>query len=174
MILFTLPVVLGLSIEVYFIVFVLGVANYFFLQWLFTAVIKVDEKTRREVTWILTIASTPILYVALVLLYFQAMSYTPNLDFEAELWATQTHKRFQMAEDLIDRELLLGKDTTQVKDILGDPDRYGRCIWKKNSVNTWTYSMGSGGGSLSFLYHQLSLKFDQGRVVRAEHIEIDD
>lgn len=174
MILFTLPVILGLSIEVYFILFLVGVINYFFFRWLFTAIIKVDKVTREGVTWILTIAGTPILYVALVILFFHATSYTPSLDFEAELWATQTHKRFQMAEDLIDSEVLMGKDTTQVKDLLGDPGRYGRCIWKKNSVNTWTYSMGAGGGVLGFLSHELALKFDQNKVIQAEHFEIND
>ncbi|OZI09685.1 hypothetical protein BWI93_02115 [Siphonobacter sp. BAB-5385] len=83
-----------------------------------------------------TIAATPILYVTLVLFFFKAISYTPNLDFEAELWATQTAKRFQMAEDLIDSEILLGKDTTQIKALLGEPDHYGRCVWKKDAVNT--------------------------------------
>ena len=174
MILLTLPVIFGLSIEVYFILFVLGVINYFFFRWLFTAIIKVDAVTRQGVTWILTVAGTPVLYVALFLLFFKAMSYTPSLDFEAELWATQTHKRFQMAEDLIDSEILLGKDTTQVKAVLGDPGRYGRCVWKKDSVNTWSYSMGAGGGLFGFLSHELALRFDQNKVVQAEHLEIND
>ncbi len=85
MILFTLPALFGLGFEVYVTLFVLAIIHYFFFRWLFTAVIKMDAVTRQGIIWIFTIAGTPILYVTLVLFFFKAISYTPNLDFEAEL-----------------------------------------------------------------------------------------
>lgn len=73
-----------------------------------------------------------------------------------------------MAEDLIDSEILLGKDTTQIKALLGEPDHYGRCVWKKDAVNTWTYSIGVSDGGFVFLFHQLALRFDQDKVIHKD------
>jgi nicotinic acid mononucleotide adenylyltransferase len=49
------------------------------------------------------------------------MTYTPRKDFDQTKWQTDKKDRFQMANDIIKTNMLVGKDTNQVKQILGIP-----------------------------------------------------
>ncbi len=82
-------------------------------------------------------------------------------------WQTDREGRFQMAGDIIESKRLLGKDTSQVKQILGD------AAWG-NSDSTFVYDMGFGGGGLGFMFHHLIVKFDNNKVVLVEHAKIRD
>ena len=74
-----------------------------------------------------------------------------------------------MADDIIKSKMLIGKDTNQVKQIIGEPP------WRDETAKKWTYNMGCGGGGLGFLFHNLDLNLDKrGIVVSVEHIEIRD
>jgi hypothetical protein len=74
-----------------------------------------------------------------------------------------------MAGNIIKSKILIGKDTSQVKQMLGEP------TWTNARTQNWTYDMGTGGGGLGFLFHNLDLKLDnKGKVTSVEHIEIPD
>ena len=74
-----------------------------------------------------------------------------------------------MAGNIIKSKMLIDKDTSQVKQILGEPTSTNA------STQVWTYDMGIGGGGLGFLFHYLYLKLDsKGKVISVEHIEIPD
>ena len=73
-----------------------------------------------------------------------------------------------MALDLIDSKLLMGKDTNQVKQLLGDP------TFGMNNENSYIYDMGFGGGGLGFMFHHLIVKFESNKVVSVEHAKIRD
>jgi hypothetical protein len=72
-----------------------------------------------------------------------------------------------MAQDLIDRQLLVGKSAAQVRELLGEPD--GR-----RSATAWTYELGQCSG-WGWSDSVLLLEFDAGgtQVLRAvfEHLE---
>jgi len=72
-----------MGIEVYFIVFFLALGLSLFWSLVFRAV---QNNTKRKIiTVLLTLASAPILYVALVVLLVSPTSY-PNRDFNSEKW----------------------------------------------------------------------------------------
>ena len=96
------------------------------------------------------------------------ITYTPSKDFDKAEWLKDREGRFQMAGDIIESKMLLGKDTSQVKQILGDPTR-----GMKND-NNFGYDMGFGGGGLGFMFHHLIVKFDNNKVVSVEHAKIRD
>ena len=163
-----IPVIFGLSIEVYFILLIIAIPTFFFWRWLLKKYIKVD-KTRKIATWSATFIGTPIIYVGLIMLFLLGMTYTPSKDFDKSQWLTDREGRFQMAGDIIERKLLIGIDTTQVKQILGDP------TWGGDTTKIWSYDMGFGGGGLGFLFHHLNLKLDNsGQVTSVEHVKIRD
>ena len=163
-----IPVIFRLSIEVYFILLIIAVPTFFFWKWLLKKYIKVDSK-RRIATWIFTFITTPIIYVPLVLLFVFGLPFEPGRNFNKHEWLTDREGRFQMANDIINSKVLIGKDTTEVKQILGEPS------WKENGHTMWTYDMGWGGGWMSSLFHNLNLTVDrQGKVVLVEHVEIKD
>ena len=77
--------------------------------------------------------------------------------------------RFEMASDIIKSKMLIGKDTAQVKQILGEP------AWGGDTTKVWTYDMGFGGSGFGSLFHNLNLQLDnKGKVISVEHIKIRD
>ncbi len=165
-ILLEIPIISGLSIEVYIILLVIAVPSFFFWRWLFKQYIK-DSRRRKLATWFATLI-TPFIYAGVILLFLFGITYTPSRSFDKSTWLADKQERFQMGDDIIENELILGKDTNQVKQILGNP------TWG-DTTQTWTYDMGSGGGGLGFLLHYLHVKFDnKGRVTSVEHLKIED
>ena len=73
-----------------------------------------------------------------------------------------------MGDDIVKKNILIGKDTNQVKQLLGQP------TWQDSLNTSWTYDMGMGGGGLGFLFHNLSVQFDKAKVVKVDHIRIKD
>lgn len=168
-----MPVIFGLSIEVYFILLIIAIPTFLFSRWLLKKYIKSD-RTRKIATWSATFIGTPIIYVGLIMFYMFGLTYTPRRDFDKSKWLTDREGRFQMAGDIISSKMLVSKDTNQVKQMLGEPTWGSDSKWRLDTINTWTYDMGMGGGGLGFLFHYLIIKFDKENVVAVEHSKIRD
>ncbi|MBK9718206.1 MAG: hypothetical protein IPO85_11970 [Saprospiraceae bacterium] len=96
------------------------------------------------------------------------LSREPSRDFDQSKWLTNKEDRFEMADDLIKRKVLIDRDSSQIIQLLGIP-------LVRDSLNlNWIYDMGSGGGGLGFLFHQLRITFDKNKVIKVEHIRIPD
>ena len=163
-----IPVVFGLSMEVYLILFFIFIPTFFFWKWILKKYINV-AKTRKIATWLATLIVTPFIYLGLIMIFIFWMSYTPSKNFDKSQWLTDKEERFQMADDIIESKMLIGKDTNQVKQILGEPP------WRDTTAKKWTFDMGCGGGGLGFLFHNLDLNLDKkGVVISVEHIKIRD
>ena len=106
---------------------------------------------------------TPLIYLSIVYAFIFAISYEPRRDFDKKKWMENPGKRYYMSKDLIDNELM-GKDTTQLKELLGSPERQG----------IWVYQMGEGSGGLGFIFHSLSIRLEQGKVAGVEHHRVSD
>jgi len=163
-----IPMIFGLSIEVYFILFIIAIPTFYFWRWLLKKYIKV-VRIRKITTWFATLIGTPIIYVVLIMLFMFVLTYTPSKDFNKLQWSTNIEGRFQMADDIISSKMLINKDTNQVKQILGKPS------WTSAKTKVWSYDMGLGGGGLGFLFHNLNLTLnDNGKVISVEHVKIRD
>ena len=162
-----IPVFFGVSIEVYFILLIIAVPTFFISRWVLKKFIKID-KIRRIFTWVTTIILTPIIYIGLISLFIFWMAYTPSKDFDKSQWFADRESRFEMADDIIKTEMLIGKDTNQVKQILGDPNLCG------DTTLIWTYDMGTGGGVIGFMDHTLQIQFKNNKVEWVKHAKIRD
>ena len=87
-----IPVLFGVSIEVYFILIILGIPTFFIWSWIFKKYIRVD-RTRKIWTWAATILLTPCIYVGLIMRWFFSVSYYPNHDFEKQKWVNDKVKQ---------------------------------------------------------------------------------
>lgn len=160
------PVFFGLSIEVYFILLLISIPTYFF--WCRVFKNRITDKTKRNVSvWISTIVLTPIIYVGIIGIFIYFITREPSSDFDKLKWLTDKEGRFSMGDDIVKSKMLLGKDTNQVKQLLGQP------TWQDSLNVSWTYDMGFGGG-FGFLFHNLSINFDKNKVVKVEHSRIQD
>ena len=115
-----------------------------------------------------TVVLTPIIYVGLIGIFIYFITREPSSDFDKSKWLTDKGGRFSMGDDIVKSKILLGKDTNQVKQLLGQP------TWQDSLNTSWTYDMGNGGGGLGFLFHNLSVHFDREKVVKVDHIRIKD
>ncbi|WP_051189721.1 hypothetical protein [Daejeonella oryzae] len=161
-----IPAFFGLSTEVYIIYFLIGLTTFFLWRHLFRRYIR-NEGIRKIATWAATLFGIPFIYAGLIAALLFGITYEHSLDFNQLKWMKDREKRYQMANDLIESKILIGKDTSQVKQILGIA----------NSVNTdgeWVYTMGMGGGGLGFMFHNLIIKFDNHKVLAVEHAKIPD
>lgn len=148
----------------------ISIPTFFVLLWLFSKFIK--QKTYKFIaTFLLTIVMTPFLYLGAVAIFFSILFHEPTRNFDKNSWLLDETKRYEMADNIINKKQLIGKDTNQIKALLGDtPLKYPESA---NQV-TWTYDMGMGGGGLGFLFHSLGVKFKDNRVILVEHYEIKD
>lgn len=162
-----IPIFFGLSIEVYIILLLISIPTYFFWRSVFKKRIT-DKKKRIISALVSTIVLTPIIYVGLIGIFIYYITREPSSDFDKSKWLTDREGRFAMGDEIVKSKILLGKDTNQVKQLLGQP------TWQDSLNVTWTYDMGNGGGGLGFLFHNLSVQFDKAKVVKVDHIRIKD
>ena len=149
---------------------IIGIPVFFSLRWLFKRYIS-DRRRRNIATWTGTIVLTAVLYVAAVYIFFSILFHEPERKFDQVSWSADRTHRFQMADNIIKNKLLIGKDTAQVKALLGDTHikYYG-----SNQQTIWTYDMGNGGGGLGFLFHSLAIEFRENKAILVSHQEIAD
>jgi uncharacterized membrane protein len=150
----------GYGLDAIAIIATIGIINFIFWRWLLRRYIK-DVHRRLIFVWFITIALTPMIYMAFIAVLIFSFTYIPSKDFDVKEWNADKIHRHQMADDIIDKRRLIGKDTFELKRLLGEP------IYRSDT--TWTFDMGAGGGGLGFLFHQLILNLDNGRVTIATH-----
>ncbi len=81
---------------------------------------------------------------------------------------TEKYRRYEMAADLIQSGIIAGKDSNEVKTIIGEPDD------RNDALQTWNYYMGQGGGGPVFTVHYLVVKFSANSVSTIWHQKIVD
>ena len=87
--------------------------------------------------------------------------------FNNEDWFNKIDSRFEMGDDIVKKKILIGKDSLDVKKILGEPN------WRQEPKKEWIYDMSTGGG-LGFQFHNLILQFNENKVISVFHKRIQD
>jgi hypothetical protein len=155
-----IPTILGVSIEVYFILFVLCFPTFIFWRWLLKKFIKID-RTRKIVSWVATLIATPLIYIGIIVLLFFSMSYYPTHDFDKEKWFTDKEKRYEMSDDIIESNMLIGKTKAEIQQILGDGDNSAQS-------DDWYYDLGYRPGFANIDPDVLYIEFRNCKVIRVE------
>ncbi len=107
--------------------------------------------------------------ISFIILLFACLAYflfirKETVKFEKATWLANTVDRFYMADDIIESRLLIGKDTNQVKQILGDLSA------SEKGLSEWWYYMGAVPAGFGVSMHQLIVRFDINmKVVDVEH-----
>ena len=151
-----IPIVFGLSIEVYCILFVLGIPIFFIWRAILKRFIKAEKK-RKITTWLITIITTPILYVGIGSGIFFAMTYYPKHDFNRENWANNEGKRYEMTADIIKSRILLNKTKFEVRQLLGNENN-------TEQSNKWYYNVGTRPELVNIDPSTLEVDFSNGVV----------
>ncbi|MCO5945661.1 hypothetical protein [Mucilaginibacter flavidus] len=152
--------IFGFSIEVYFILAILGLPVFFIWRRIFKNR-DMQSRTKRIITWIATIVSTPILYVGIMLLIFMAMEYYPKHDFDRSAWVNDKDERYEYSDDIIDSKMLIGKSKAEVRKILGDDGNV-------NDSNDWYYSLGFRPELFNIDPDSMEITFKNNKVISVQ------
>ena len=91
------------------------------------------------------------------------MNYYPAADFDKQKWQKDIEKRYELTDDLIDSEMLIGKTMQQVQKLLGDD-------YQESGKDRWSYYLGTKPGLFGMDPDYLDIDFKNGRVVHvAQH-----
>lgn len=151
------------SLQVYANIFVLCIPIFFFWRWVLRRYIS-SYKKRLVATVLVTILSSSLIYAGFVLCVISTINYEPQKDFNTTAWS-QDRQRYEMADDLINQKVLVGKDSTDLKAILGVPNRRTDSTYEVQLRNCWMYGMGMGPWGFGVKFHLLIVKFDGNKVI---------
>lgn len=162
-----IPSLFGIGLEPYFILF-MGTATFLLWKWILEKRIK-ERKTRNVAALTAALISTSLITAAVISLFISGfIDATPRKQFSSSQWLTDHSHRFQMADDITDSKMLIGKDTSEVKQILGDPN------YKHNEICRWDYDMGSNAYGFGVQFHILLIQFQNGEVAVVDHARRED
>jgi amino acid transporter len=153
-----IPELFGVSIEVYFIIFILAFPTFFIWRWIFRKYIE-EKKKQNIATWTATIIVTPIIYVGLVMLWICSISYYPSNNFDKQKWFSDKEKRYELSEDIIESKMLIGKTKAEVKQILGDGENI-------ENNDLWNYYLGYRPQLFGIDSDVLDIEFKDGKVIK--------
>lgn len=93
------------------------------------------------------------------MLWFFCMSYHPAHNFDKVKWFTNKETRYELSEDIIESEMLIGKTKSEVRQILGDENN-------SDQSEHWSYYLGFRPGFINIDPDVLDIEFEHGRVIR--------
>ncbi|WP_254092562.1 hypothetical protein [Dawidia soli] len=104
---------------------------------------------------------TPLLYILIVLIIILSVSYYPSKKFSEQQWLRDKERRYELSEDLIEREILIGKTKPDVRLLLGDEGN-------ADESNQWNYYLGFRPQLFRIDPDVLTIESKEGIVVRVE------
>jgi len=155
-----------MSPEVPVIILIIAIPTFFVLRWILKRFIK-DSKTRNWTSILGAVVIAPILYIGLAIAFFSYLFYEPQYDFDREKWLADKQTRFEMRDDIVDSELLIGRSKSEIIDFIGNPE-FG------DSTKIWTYDLGTSGAGFGWQFNSLELTFKNDKVKEVKKIEIVD
>ena len=134
---------------------ILAIPIYFICRLVFRSI--KNKGVKQLVTLITTIVITPVVYAGLYVAWFAFVTYYPERDFDKEKWKTDIEKRYEMTDDLVDNEKLIGKTKEEIKELLGQEE-------VSMDSSRWTYYIGFKPGIVEIDPDVLQIEFKNGKV----------
>jgi hypothetical protein len=153
-----------MSIEVPIIILILAIPTYFICKWIIKRLKIGNDNNRKFIAVIPTIILSPIIYFGLVMIWIFSVSYYPTSDFDQNEWKSNIEERYKMSEDILESEMLIGKNRDEVINILGNN-------YSTNNENRLSYELGFVLGLFNINPDYLYIKFENEIVVSVNQYE---
>jgi len=153
----------GPSLEVYLILIVIAVPVYFMIKWILNKT-KFSPKVVKRLTWAGTFILTPSIYLFLIYAFIFYVSYYPTKEFNQKEWTENPSKRYEMTQDIIEKNLLIGKTKDEIVNLLGS-DKY------EYDGGHWGYNVGFVPGLLNIDPDVLDIYFKNNIVFKVDQHE---
>lgn len=119
----------------------------------------IQEKKRKFIVLMISVITTPIIYMAIILSLIIGISYYPDRDFDKEQWFNNKEKRYELSHDIIESKMLIGKSKNEVQQILGNE-------YSSDGEDHWMYELGFRPQLFVIDPDVLDVIFYNGKVVR--------
>jgi len=150
--------IFGVSPAVYLILIIIAVPTFFIWRWLLKKFIEADN-TRKIVTWVATIVTTPVIYVGVILLLLVTIGNHPTYNFDKGKWLSDKEHRYKLSGHIIGSKMLIGKTKSEVRQLLGDEGN-------KDESDYWNYYLGIRPGFANIDPDVLDIEFKGGKVIK--------
>jgi len=152
-------------------VFVILLCVVFILVWLFANTI--DK--RKWVTFLTSIILTPVVYFYVFYPFINIFSsYHHQKYFDSDEWKSKPALRYEMSDEMIRDTLFLGKNKSEVENMLGKSEWYG---WddaiKANSPEKWNYNLGFKPGAFNMMQECMELQFKNNIVYNVHQYQLE-
>lgn len=137
------------------IMLVLAVILFFLFRWTF-------RLSKRRNIWavVCAVIVSPAIYTLIVLAVLFYINSAPERVFDREWWLNNGNRRYEMAGDIINSGMLLGKDKQEVIRLLGDD-----YINNEEEKSVIGYDLGFSSQSMNLPDKILSIEFEDGKVI---------
>ena len=109
-----------------------------------------------EVYFIILILAIPTFFIWR---WIFSISYYPSKDFDRQKWISDKEKRYELSEEIIESEMLIGKTKAEVKQILGDEEN-------TDDSDLWNYYLGFKPQLFGIDPDVLVIEFKNGIVIK--------
>ena len=99
--------------------FMLSIPFFYLIKWILSKFKLGKEKNRKYIAILPTIVLSPILYLAIFFVILFAYAYYPKEEFNHVEWIKYPQKRYEMSENIIESNMLIGKSKDEVIKLLG-------------------------------------------------------
>lgn len=151
-----------LKITLYILTILVSIPAVIIWNWFFKKLIRSD-KPRKLTSWLATFAMMPVSYKVIIVPWYLGLSFFPSRHFNKEKWHSAAEKRYEMSEDIIDRDILIGKTKADIQLLLGKAENLS-----ENSE--WEYILGSRPGFFVIYPDLLRITFKDGKAVKVRWI----
>ena len=155
-----------MSLDHPIIILLIAIPSFFLLRFFLKRFIK-NDKVRIWTSAIATLILGIAVYIGLVSALFSYLFYEPQLDFNKEKWDTDKKSRFEMRDDIVESEILIGKSKSEIIEFIGKPEF-------NDSTDVWNYNLGMSGAGLGWQFNSLEVSFENGKVSKVKKNEIVD
>ncbi|OUR99068.1 hypothetical protein A9Q86_13475 [Flavobacteriales bacterium 33_180_T64] len=130
---------------------------------------------RKWLTFLVSLIITPLMYFyALYPMINIFSNYHHQKYFSSELWIEKPALRYELSDNMITSEILIGKTKNDTKSLLGT---YEWLTWneatKAHDTNKWNYSLGIEPGALNMQKECVEIIFKKDKIVEVKSYKED-
>jgi len=143
----------------------------FILAWLFIKTIG----SNKWISLLVSILITPLLYFYLFYPMLNIFtSYHHQKYFNAEDWLEYPELRYEMMDQLNNKNQLIGLSETDIKTQFGAPEWYAQNdTIKANSKALWNYNLGFKPGAFNNKQECLEIQFKDNKVFAVKYYQLE-
>ncbi|HIU55913.1 MAG TPA: hypothetical protein IAB03_08935 [Candidatus Gallibacteroides avistercoris] len=138
-----------------FIMLLLAAILYPLFRWIF-------RRIKQHKIWAILCAVilAPIIYTVIIWIVLFYVNFLPERSFNQEWWLNNSNKRYEMADDIINSGMLLGKSKQEVIQLLGED-----YVNNENEEQAIGYDLGLSSESPYLPDKILNIEFEGDKVV---------